>query len=51
MDYFGIFLSGFSTGLGVIVAQKAYKYWEKVTENNKHILKRIFIGSDNEGST
>jgi preprotein translocase subunit Sec63 len=45
-DYFTVFLSGFATGLGVIVAQRAYKWWEKIQDTNKHILKNIFLGEE-----
>lgn len=45
-DYFTVFLSGFATGLGVIVAQKTYKWWEKIQDTNKHIIKNIFLGEE-----
>lgn len=38
-DYVGVAINGFCTGLGVILAQRFYRYWESRTNDAKEKFK------------
>jgi len=48
-DYFGIALSGFSTGIGVIIANEVWNVFKKYRERVKNEAKNLWNGKHEEG--